>query len=175
MASDFTHAPGTHRSKLALFLAPTAALAAGALLALRMHFQPPTVPPYAIAPGSGDSSETVSEEGTARDGEGFALDLQPSGPVTGAIAARAFLLRGDDVRPWDPPFEVSRDGTVRIAGAVHTLFAGVPDGPWEVAVAVGRPEVLPTAPRDVLHARDADPDASSAAFRLVRTRIVLVR
>ena len=48
--------------------------------------------------------------------------------MTGAIAARGFLLRGDTVRPWDPPFSVDGDGTVHIAGAVDVLFAGVPAG-----------------------------------------------
>jgi hypothetical protein len=91
--------------------------------------------------------------------------------VTGAVAVRGFLLRGDEVRPWDPPFEVSRDGSVRVSGPVDALFKGVPAGEWEVALAVGRPEALPTAPRDVLRARD--PDAGSQAWRLLRRRVVL--
>jgi hypothetical protein len=54
---------------------------------------------------------------------------------------------------------------VRISGPVDSLFAGVPPGPWQVAVAVGRPETLPTAPRDVLRARDSD--GGTTAWRLV--------
>jgi hypothetical protein len=56
---------------------------------------------------------------------------------------------------------------------VDALFAGVPAGPWEVAIAVGRPETLPTAPRDILRARDGGAAGADAAWRLVRQRIVL--
>jgi hypothetical protein len=101
------------------------------------------------------------------------MDLRPSAPVDGAVAARAFLLRGDAVRPWSIPFAVERDGTVRIVGPVDTLFAGVPSGAWEVAIAVGRPENLPTDPRDVLHARDRAADSGAAAWHLVRERVRL--
>jgi hypothetical protein len=66
---------------------------------------------------------------------------------------------------------VAGDGTVRIAGDVDTLFAGVPKGEWEVAVAVGRPETLPTAPNDVLRARDQH--EASVSWRLVRERVIL--
>jgi hypothetical protein len=153
------------KSKLAILVVPAAVLVSIALLALRLYFQPPTVPPYELAP--------LKSGPHFRAGERFELHLRPSAPVTGAVAARAFLLRGDEVRPWDPPFEVERDGEVRIAGPVDVLFSGVPAGEWIVAVSVGRPEVLPTAPKDVLRARDADPDAGRAAWRLVQARIWL--
>ncbi|MGH7271986.1 MAG: hypothetical protein ACREJ3_16270, partial [Polyangiaceae bacterium] len=65
----------------------------------------------------------------------------------------------------------SQDGSIRIAGAVDTLFAGVPKGDWVVAVAVGRPATLPTAPRDVL--RERTEDVPSMSWRLVRERIRL--
>jgi hypothetical protein len=151
------------QNKIALVLVPGAALVAAGLVTLRLHFQPPTVPTFAIA--------------DARDGESigpgdpFALEIHPQRALEGAIAARGFLLRGDDVRPWDPAFTVATDGTVRIAGPVDTLFAGVPSGPWEIAVAVGRPETLPTAPNDVLRARDQD--AGDLSWRLVRERVFL--
>jgi hypothetical protein len=148
------------RSLLALLLLPAAVAVAGALLALRLYFQPPTVPPYTLA--------ARSEGTTLRAGDRFEVDVRPTAPVTGAVGARAFLLRGDEVWPWDPPFQVARDGAVHIAGAAERLFANVPPGPWEIAVAVGRPETLPTAPRDVLRARDADAGPRAAAWRLVR-------
>jgi hypothetical protein len=94
------------------------------------------------------------------------MDVRPQGPVYGAVGARAFLLHDDTARPWEAPFSVARDGTVRIEGAVDTLFAGVPPGDWEIAVAVGRPETLPRAPYDVLRARgpaDAGVEAVDAA------------
>jgi hypothetical protein len=152
------------QNKIALVLLPGAVAVAVGLVSLRMHFQPPTVPTFAIA----GAQEEVSVE---RGGQ-FSLEARPGAPVDGAIAARGFLLRGDEVRPWDPPFSVAADGTVRIAGAVDALFAGVPPGSWEIAVAIGRPETLPTAPNDVLRAREQAAGAS-VSWRLVRERIHL--
>jgi hypothetical protein len=152
------------RNKIALVLVPGAAAVAVGLVWLRMHFQPPTVPVFALA-GPLDGEVSVDAGGQ------FKLELRPLAPVIGAIGARGFLLRGDTVRPWDPPFSVARDGTVDISGPVDVLFAGVPPGPWEVAIAVGRPETLPTAPNDVLRARGQQPE--SVGWRLVRERVVL--
>jgi hypothetical protein len=152
------------RNKIALVLVPGAAAVAVALVSLRLHFQPPTVPEFARA-------DATQDEVTLDPGGRFELELRPQVPVIGAIAARGFLLRGDTVRAWDPPFSVARDGTVRIAGPVDALFAGVPPGAWEVAVAVGRPETLPTAPNDVLRARGPQPE--SVSWRLVRERVLL--
>jgi hypothetical protein len=148
---------------VALLLISAAVAAAAALLLLRLHFQPPTVPDYSLA---GDAS---GERELAR-GSTFVMDLRPEGPVAGAVGARAFLVQDDAVRPWDVPFTVMRDGSVRIEAASDAIFAGVPAGAWEVAVAVGRPENLPTDPRDVLRARAATTDAG-AAWHLVRERV----
>jgi hypothetical protein len=148
---------------VALLLVPLAVVVAGALLFFRLRFQPPTVPPYVL---EGDAGEVE-----LRHGGTFAMELRPSAPVEGAVGARGFLLRGDTVRPWDPPFVVDRDGTVHVTGPVDTLFAGVPAGPWDIGVTVGRPENLPTAPRDVLRARDASTrDAGPAAWHLLVQR-----
>jgi hypothetical protein len=155
--------PTRRRSVVALLLVPAAVLVTATLLVLRLRMEPPTVPAYALA---GDAGAVV-----LHPGERFRLALEPEGLVTGAVAARGFLLRGDEVQAWDPPFTVDRDGTIRLDGPVDTIFAGVPPGTWEVTVAVGRPETLPTAPRDVLRARDAG--AGDAAWRLVRERVVL--
>jgi hypothetical protein len=156
---------------VALLLVPAAVAVTAALLLLRLHFQPPTVPAYTLAPLASDAGAAGAAVVEVHPGGRFSIELRPSQPVVGAVAARGFLLRGDDVRPWDPPFEVARDGTVRLAGPVDVLFAGVPAGEWEVAVAVGRPENLPTAPRDVLRARDED--AGTSVWHLVRERIRL--
>ena len=140
----------------AVVLIATAVAGAGALVALRLRFQPPVVPPYALVPA------LAPDDAGAQDGivqrivpnAAVAITIAPEAPVEGAVALRGFLLRGDEVRPWDPPFTVDRDGTIHVAGRTDALFAGVPDGPWEMAFAVGRPEVLPTAPLDVLRARN---------------------
>jgi hypothetical protein len=151
------------RSVVALLLVPAAILVTATLLVLRLRMEPPTVPTYALA---GDGGSVALHAG-----ERFRLVVEPEGLVTGAVAARGFLVRGDEVQAWDPPFTVDRDGTIRLDGPVDALFAGVPPGPWDIAVAVGRPETLPTAPRDVLRARDAG--AGDAAWRLVREHVVL--
>jgi len=157
----------SRRSIAPLLLLLVAGLVAAALLTLRIRLEPPTVPPYALS--------VVPDAGVVvlKRQDRFRVDIHPQVEVVGAVGARGFLLRGEDVRAWDPPFTVERDGTVRLDGAVDTLFAGVPPGAWEVAIAVGRPETLPTAPRDILRARDAGAADADAAWRLVRERIVL--
>jgi hypothetical protein len=154
---------------VAVLLVSAAICGAGALLFLRLHFQPPTVPRYVLAGAPSAAADPTS----LKQGATFSMDLRPAGLVDGAVAARAFLLRRDIVRPWSVPFVVERDGTVRIVGPVNALFAGVPRGDWEVAIAVGRPENLPADFRDVLRARDRDGDGGAAAWHLVRERIHL--
>jgi hypothetical protein len=153
------------QNKIALLIVPAAAVVAIGLVAARLHFQPPTVPGFAIA---GGHDEVVLAPGGL-----FSLDIHPDAPTKGAIGARGFLLRDNLVRPWDPPFSVQTDGSIRIAGTVDTLFRDVPAGAWEVAVAVGRPEVLPTAPLDVLRGREQD--GGEVSWRLVRERVRLER
>ncbi len=159
------------RKAAALLLVPSAAVVAAALVGLRLHFQPPTVPRYNLSFAGVPSDAGPAKEIPLTRGGRLEIDLRPEAAITGAVGARGFLLRGDEVRAWDPPFSVAIDGVVRIAGPVDELFAGVPQGPWEVAVAVGRPEVLPTAPRDVLRRRSDDP--VRAGWHLVHSRIRL--
>jgi hypothetical protein len=156
------------KSGAALLLLPTAFLVAGTLLLLRLHFQPPTVPPYAMMGVAGTQELDLHRGGT------FEMNLSPLGHVEGAVAVRAFFVRDDIVRPWNAPFVVAPDGSVRIAGPVDTPFADLPPGRWEVAVAVGRPETLPTTPREILRARDARTDKRPAAWQLVRERVRLL-
>jgi hypothetical protein len=159
---------GKRGNLLALALVPGAGLVAVGLFLLRMHFQPPTVPSFAIARPLASLDEIPLAAG-----QQFALEVHPSAPVRGAIAARGFLLRGDEIRPWTVPFSVDADGTVRIDGAVDSLFAGVPAGAWDVAVAIGRPETLPTTPTEVLRAAHSTEDLPDLSWRLVRERVFL--
>ncbi|HEX8796414.1 MAG TPA: hypothetical protein VF765_35930 [Polyangiaceae bacterium] len=148
----------------ALLLVPAAVALAVVMLVLRVRLEPPTVPAYVLEDG-GPAVLT-------RDGR-FEMVVDPTGQVTGAVGVRAFLVQDDTVRPWDPPVEVVRGGTVRVEGPVDRLFAGVPAGEWDVALAVGRPETLPTAAVDVLRARGTD--AGAAAWRLVRMHVRLAQ
>lgn len=149
---------------VALVLVPAAVALAVVMLVMRMRLEPPTVPAYVLVEGG---PPVLSR------GERFEMVVDPTGQVTGAIGVHAFLIQDDTVRSWDPPVEVERGGTVRIDGPVDQLFAGVPAGEWDVAVAVGRPETLPTAPIDVLRARGAD--GGAAAWRLVRMHVRLAQ
>lgn len=154
---------------LAVIVVPAAAVTSALLLYFRMKLEPPTVPAYAL--GGSDGGEVYLARG-----EHFAMAAEPLGVIQGAVGARGFLVRGDEVRLWEPPFSVDRDGSVHVEGTVDALFGGVPAGPWEIVLAVGRPETLPTAPRDILQARapaPADGTAGRAAWHLVREHIVL--
>jgi hypothetical protein len=158
---------------IAVVLVSSAVVMAGALVVMRNHFQPPKVPRYETAGDlqAGIRDAEPAQERVLRGGGQFEMVLRPESPVAGAVGARAFLLRRDEVRAWDPPYSVAVDGVVRISGTVDALFAGIPRGPWEVAVAVGRPEVLPTSPHDILRRRDEDP--TFAGWHLVRVSIRL--
>jgi hypothetical protein len=150
----------------ALLVAPAAVVVAIVLLVLRVRLEPPTVPAYVLVEG-GPPVLSRSER--------FEMVVDPTNQVTGAIGVRAFLLQDDTVRPWDPPVEVERGGTVRVEGPVDRLFAGVPPGDWDVALVVGRPETLPSAAADVLRARSASADGGDAAYHLVRMHVRLAQ
>jgi hypothetical protein len=165
----------TQRNAIAYFLVPSAIVMAAGLILLRLHFQPPTVPRYEMTflrtPETPSGPITPAEELALPESAELEIEIHPTAPVRGAVGARAFLLRGDELRPWDPPFTAALDGSIRIAGRVDELFRTVPRGSWDVAVAVGRPEVLPTVPHDILQRRDHDP--MEAGWHLVHKRIRL--
>jgi hypothetical protein len=165
----------------AVLVVPAAVVVASVLLFVRMKLEPPTVPPYVLAatgeagPSRPDAPSAMAPMALRRGGR-FTLAAEPLGMVQGAVGARAFLVRGEDeVRLWEPPFSVDRDGSVHIEGAAAVLFRDVPSGPWEIDVAIGRPETLPTAPRDILRARTADAGSGAgwAPWQLVRERVDL--
>ncbi len=153
-----------------LLLVAAAVLTAGLLLFFRMRMEPPTVPPYELKGVEGEATPEAGTEVVLRPGALFSLAAEPRNVVQGAVGARGFLLRGDDVEAWDPPYELGRDGSVLVHGRVEQLFRGVPPGPWEIALVIGRPETLPTA-RDLLRARDAG--GGWAAWQIVRERVRL--
>jgi hypothetical protein len=155
-----TEKGGVSGRTVALLLVPGAALLAVVMLVLRVHVQPLTVPPYVIA--AGDSTELHA-------GGQFSLQLDPRGPLTGAVGARAFLTQGAQIRDWDPVFVVDKDGTIHVAGPVDKVFPGVPAGDWELDVVVGRPELLPRSAQDALKGHDVD--ISGGSWHLLHERI----
>jgi hypothetical protein len=149
----------------AVILLPLAGIVAIVAVFLRLHFQPPTVPPYALTSGSGDRAEAV-----LRPGADFEMVARPSSPPAGIVGAKGFLLRSGENRPWDAPYTTDVDGTVHIGGAVDKIFKGIPAGAWDVAVAVGRPEMLPSMPSDLERPRD---EQAPAAFHVLHQRVML--
>ncbi len=165
------------KSRLAAVLvAPAGIAVAAVLLVLRLHFQPVTVPAYAIVDAAPGRVVSLAHGGR------FEIEAAPSLEVQGAVTARAFLVRvtswdggappRPEVLPWKVPLEIVRDGSAHLAGPVDALFAGVPRGEWEVVLVVGRPELLPNDPRELL--RGGVVDGGSAAFSLVRERVMLM-
>jgi hypothetical protein len=148
---------------VAIVLVPLAAIVALVAVFLRLHFEPPTVPPYALV-GSGDAEVVL------RPGASFEMVARPSTPPAGIVGAKGFLLRNGENRLWDAPYTAEADGTIRIGGTVDKVFAGVPAGAWDVAVAVGRPETLPSMPGDAERPRT---DTGPAAFHVVHQRVML--
>jgi hypothetical protein len=158
--------PKRRSGRAAALIVPAAAVVAGLLLYLRTRIEPPTIPAYTLASLSDAAIPELVPGGQ------FALDLVPTQQLTGAIAARGFLMRGDSVWLWDAPqFMVDRDGTLHLRGPVDVLFRGFPSGDWDVAIAVGRPDSLPTEPRYVLGARDRD--AGARSWMLLHERVHL--
>jgi hypothetical protein len=151
-----------------MILLPLAAVIAVVAVFLRLHFQPPTVPPYSLAGVAGGGHDEV----TLHPGSSFELVARPASPPAGIVGAKGFLLRSGDNRLWDAPYTAQPDGTIRIGGPVDSVFRGVPAGAWDVAVAVGRPEMLPSMPADV-ERREGDTSQGAAAFHVVHQRVML--
>jgi hypothetical protein len=151
----------------ALLLVPSAVLVAVLMLALRLHFQPLAVPQYRLETDAG-AVEVL------RPGGRVDLEATPQIEVQGAVTARAFLVSNGKAQPWKVPLEIGRDGSVHLVGPVDRLFADVPSGEWEIAIAVGRPELLPNDTRQLVVA-PADTDGGQAAWRVVRQRVLLSR
>jgi hypothetical protein len=148
---------------VAVLLLPLAALLAASAVLLRMHFQPPLVPPYAL---EGEAPAEV----TLHRGMAFELIARPSKPPGGNVGAKAFLLRSGHNLAWNAPYATDADGTIRIGGEVDTVFKDVPAGAWDVALVVGRPEMLPSMPAEAERPRD---ESTPAPFHVLHRRVVL--
>ncbi|WP_437274585.1 hypothetical protein WME90_25385 [Sorangium sp. So ce375] len=137
------------------------------------------VPAYAMTLAGGEVSERsagshADTPATARLGPGSRLEiaLRPSTRVDGPIAVRAFLIQGEAARPWDVQADVSDQGAARIEGDTETLFRGVPEGEWEIAIAIGRPAALPDGAAGVVDARPHD--GKDSTFRVLRFKVLLL-
>ncbi|EYF00260.1 hypothetical protein [Chondromyces apiculatus] len=190
--AEVVRLPG-RRKLLASVLAGAAAMAAAAVVwVMAGSGARDGLPVYALAVLGGEQTERhggpPEAEGPPRIGPGSRLEivLRPVTPAQVPVAVRGFLVSGGDVaagggRPWEPPVEISAEGSVRIAGSREALFPGVAPGEITLVLAVGRPEALPAdAARAVAMSGAAAPSESaaapseSAAVQVFRARVTLV-
>ncbi|XXX80813.1 hypothetical protein WMF30_18830 [Sorangium sp. So ce134] len=148
--------------------------------ALALLSAPAPVPAYVVSVAGGEAGQRsangdASAPGIARLGQGSRLEiaLRPATRVEGPVAVRAFLIAGDKALPWDVRAEVSAQGAARIAGDTAALFRGVPEGEWEIAIAIGRPEALPDTPEGLAGGPRTEGEMSNA-FRVLRVKVRLL-
>ena len=91
----------------------------------------------------------------------FELRARPNDAVSGTVGARAFVVRGDDVQPWDGVPEVSEKGAIRLLDENRKLM-----GATELRIVVGREHLSPATARD--HARGA---TSGRAWQVLRCSV----
>jgi hypothetical protein len=146
------------------------ALAAAVLLFVRARDGSQTLPPYEVSfvggeqPLRGPSATDPGEHKFSR-GQRFRILLRPRTALQDRVGAKLFLRRADDVRVWDAPVDVSNEGAIRVVTSLDTL-PPASDGAWELVVAVGRPDALPStgAELDEAHAARGD-------YQLVTTHV----
>lgn len=124
-----------------------AAFAMSAAAAYAFIIPPPPLPAYtqaiAVVTERGPASPGAEQEIlTLSPGAHLDISLNPVEESDVPVRARAFLLRGDEVREWSAPFTYPADGKAALAGVVSDLFQGIPEGRWELVLAVGREDVL---------------------------------
>ncbi|WP_438001100.1 hypothetical protein WMF26_16365 [Sorangium sp. So ce185] len=148
--------------------------------ALALLDAPAPVPDYAVSIAGGEAGQRSANgdpaaPGIARLGPGSRLEiaLRPATRVEGPVAVRAFLIAGGKALPWDVRPEVSAQGAARIAGDTEALFRGVPEGEWEIAIAIGRPEALPDRPAELADGPPGEGETPNA-FRVLRLKVRLL-
>jgi hypothetical protein len=146
--------PATAASTRASALSPRwfaipLATAAGLLLWIATRKPIDDLPSYALA------FETTAQDERSADAPSPKADvklrattqvdliLRPHDSPKTPVAMRAISMQNGVARPWAPPSEVSATGVVRIRGKASELFP-TPHGEYELLIAVGRPEALPS-------------------------------
>jgi hypothetical protein len=131
-------------------------------------------PTYALEASGGDRAQRSTHDTpagpiTLQRGSTLDLVLRPSTPSGAPVTVRAFLVQGADARAWTPPMQRSPDGAVRIAGSVGDL--GIAAGTWDVVLAVGGADAVPTDPHVIATALGSP--RTRLAWQLLTTRVTV--
>jgi hypothetical protein len=124
----------------------------------------PHLPPFALAISSGAVNDRI-EAPPANVVPTFApnttlqLILRPEKEVSGEVAFRAFLVRGDRWIEWSPPFALDVSGSIVIEGQTSELLR-VDPGEWTLVFVLARPAEVDAAAKQVA-GRSRDRPASS--------------
>jgi hypothetical protein len=187
LASNIVPFRSRRRALTALLAGAPLVAAAAALFFLFRQVQSPGVPSYELMVAGGERVERSTPDAAPSEtrrlgpGSSLTLTLRPATSVEGAVAVRGALVpvsaagtldRG--ARAWSPPVTITPDGVARVTGTKEALFPGVPAGTWEIILAVGRAEALPSG-ADALAdaAAKAGEPGSDDAVRVLRARVVL--
>jgi hypothetical protein len=145
-------ANGVHRRPWVRWSLPPALAAALAMLVVSHWGGGPALPSYDLRLAGSVQGERSAERSLPPSGapavfargNRFELLLTPAHAAGDSIEARAFIVAGDRVEelPAPPPAR-SADGAVRFIGVVGDDVL-LPDGAFDLLVAVGRPGAIPS-------------------------------
>jgi hypothetical protein len=155
-----------------------ASLAAAVALFLFRPRPPAVLPEYESAFDGGQRAERAAADATNQDENEaivlgsdahFSFTFRPRANVTGPVAARALVQRGDETRLLRLVPEVSANGAVRLAGSGQQVFDDLPRGAWTLLLVAGRPSQI-TSDAAALAQLARDP---GAGVRSARRKIIL--
>lgn len=149
---------------------------AAAAAALALWWPKPPVPPAKIAlytahveaGAAHDREPKPNAIPTLRRMEKLVISLKPEANISAQPGLRAFLGRGGMLQPWSVPTPTFYpNGTVELSGKRDALFAGLPEGYWDLVIVLGTSESLPSDAAMVLDAeRNPKADARIQVFRI---------
>lgn len=158
---------GWNRLSPATRVAPFVLAAAAALPPVYHALQPGALAALSIHRGPADGYTTL-----AAPDDPFTLTIVPRRGLRVPLQVLGGLLVGNgSSRPWAAsPNPSSPEGEIVITGTRQTLFPCVPDGVWDLLVAVGPSGEAPTASEML---RDAAQGSSGHRYQVLKTRVVL--
>jgi hypothetical protein len=144
------------------------ALAAGVALFFGLSDRETGLPLYALDSSGAATSRAPAAAAVAcvvrADTRGsFELLARPNDAVVGPIAAKAFIVRGAEVQPFEGDLELAAKGSVRLTGENRALT-----GASELRIVVGRPDLI--GPTDA-RAKAGAPSASGRGWQVLRCSI----